>query len=64
VSDPTTTVQQQPIRQQGLIVRILTLPFRLIDVLCGSLLLSIAIECSGMFVVWPEQGWRQMRRSP
>nr|WP_256667646.1 TIGR03747 family integrating conjugative element membrane protein [Pseudomonas sp. Fl5BN2] len=32
--------------------------FHLFGVLCGSLLLSITIECLGMHFFWPEQGWQ------
>lgn len=58
MSDPAATVQRQQNRQQGLIASIITLPFRLFGVLCGSLLLCIVIECVGMHLFWPEQGWR------
>lgn len=58
MSDPAATAQRQQNRQQGLIAGIITLPFRLFGVLCGSLLLCIVIECVGMHLFWPEQGWR------
>lgn len=58
MSDPAATAQRQQNRQQGLIAGIITLPFRLFGVLCGSLLLCIVIECVGMHRFWPEQGWR------
>ncbi|TNL09648.1 TIGR03747 family integrating conjugative element membrane protein [Kosakonia cowanii] len=58
MSDPAATAQRQQSRQQGLIAGIITLPFRLFGVLCGSLLLCIVIECVGMNLFWPEQGWR------
>lgn len=48
MSDPAATAQRQQNRQQGLIAGIITLPFRLFGVLCGSLLLCIVIECVGM----------------
>lgn len=57
MSDPASTTQRQQAEQQGLFVRLLTFPFRLIGVLFGSLILSIAIECIGMYFIWPEQGW-------
>ncbi|KSQ24953.1 TIGR03747 family integrating conjugative element membrane protein [Pseudomonas aeruginosa] len=56
--DPATTAQRQQVRQRGLVARIVTLPFRMVGVLLGSLLLSILIECVGMHWFWPEQGWR------
>ncbi|RWT23352.1 TIGR03747 family integrating conjugative element membrane protein [Raoultella planticola] len=58
MSDPAATAQRQQNRQQGLIAGIITLPFRFFGVLCGSLLLCIVIECVGMHLFWPEQGWR------
>lgn len=58
MSDPAVAVQRQQVRQQGLIAGLVTLPFRLFGVLCGSLLLCIVIECIGMHFLWPEQGWR------
>ncbi|WP_437610029.1 TIGR03747 family integrating conjugative element membrane protein [Erwinia sp. V71] len=58
MSDPAATAQRQQNRQQGLIAGIITLPFRLFGVLCGSLLLCVVIECVGMHLFWPEQGWR------
>lgn len=58
MSDPAATAQRQQNRQQGLIASIITLPFRLFGVLCGSLLLCIVIECVGMHLFWPDQGWQ------
>lgn len=58
MSDPAATAQRQQTQQQGLIAGLITLPFRLFGVLCGSLLLCIAIECIGMHFLWPDQGWR------
>lgn len=58
MKDPAATAQRQQVRQQGLIAGVVTFPFRLFGVLCGSLLLSILIECVGMHLFWPEQGWR------
>lgn len=58
MSDPAVAAQRQQVRQQGLIASLITLPFRLFGVLCGSLLLCILIECIGMHFFWPEQGWR------
>jgi len=58
MSDPAVAAQRQQQGQQGLISSLVTLPFRLFGVLCGSLLLCILIECVGMHFFWPEQGWR------
>lgn len=58
MSDVAATAQRQQVRQQGFIVGLITLPFRCFGVLCGSLLLCIVVECVGMALFWPEQGWR------
>lgn len=58
MSDPAATAQRQQNRQKGLIASTITMPFRLFGVLCGSLLLCIVIECVGMHLFWPDQGWR------
>ncbi|MFW7269218.1 TIGR03747 family integrating conjugative element membrane protein [Gluconacetobacter sp. Hr-1-5] len=57
MSDPAATAQRAQQRQQSAVVSLVTLPFRFIGVLCGSLLLCVAIECVGMALFWPEQGW-------
>lgn len=44
-------------RSPGLISRIIAFPFHLFGALCGSLLLSILIECVGLHVFWHEQSW-------
>ncbi|MGP3790523.1 TIGR03747 family integrating conjugative element membrane protein [Pseudomonas sp. B392_1p] len=56
--DPANTAQRQQIQQRGLVANLITLPLRMLGVLLGSLLLSIIIECGGMHLFWPEQGWR------
>ena len=58
MSDPATTAQRQQTRQRSFVSSALTLPFRLFGVLCGSLLLCILVECVGMHLFWPEQGWQ------
>lgn len=58
MKDPAATTQQQRARQHGLIIGLITLPWRLFGVLVASLLLSIVIECVGMHLFWPDQGWR------
>jgi len=55
--DPAATAQRQQIRQQSLVITTITLPRRMLGVLMGSLLLSIVIECVGMYCLWPEQSW-------
>ncbi|MFZ4823942.1 TIGR03747 family integrating conjugative element membrane protein [Pseudomonas putida] len=58
MKDPAATTQREQTRQQGLLVGIVTLPLRMLGVLIGSLLLSLIIECVGMHLFWPDQGWR------
>ncbi len=58
MKDPIATTQREQSRQQGFLASIVTLPLRMFGVLIGSLLLSILIECVGMHLFWPEQGWR------
>jgi hypothetical protein len=58
VKEPAATTQQQRAHQHGLIIGLITLPWRLFGVLVASLLLSIVIECVGMHLFWPDQGWR------
>ncbi|WYX24918.1 TIGR03747 family integrating conjugative element membrane protein [Achromobacter xylosoxidans] len=62
MTDAAAAAQRQQVRQQSFIVGALTLPFRFLGVLCGSLLLSIVIECIGMHFFWPEQGWRHAQQ--
>lgn len=57
MTDPATTAQRQQAQQQGLIAQIVTLPFRLLGVLIGSLFLAVLIEWAGMLILWPDQGW-------
>ena len=57
MTDPATTAQRQQVQQQGLIAQILTLPFRFVGVLIGSLFLAVLIEWAGMLILWPDQGW-------
>ncbi|TPG90326.1 TIGR03747 family integrating conjugative element membrane protein [Pseudomonas caspiana] len=62
MSDPAATARHQQERQQGLLMGLVTLPFRFVGVLLGSLMLSIVIECAGMYFFWPEEGWRHSQR--
>lgn len=62
MSDPAVVAQREQVKQQGLIAGIITLPFRLFGVLCGSLLLSIAIECIGLHFFWSNESWHHAQR--
>lgn len=57
MSDPATTAQREQAQQQGLIAQIVTLPFRFVGVLIGSLFLAVLIEWVSMLILWPDQGW-------
>lgn len=57
MTDPATVAQRQQQRQQGLLAGLITLPFRFVGVLLGSLFLCIVIECVALHAIWPEQGW-------
>ena len=48
MKDAAPTAQREQNHRQGLIVGTITLPFRLLGVLIGSLLFSIVVECAGM----------------
>ena len=56
MKDAASTAQREQNQRQGLIVGTLTLPFRLLGVLIGSLLFSIVVECVGMHLFW-RQPW-------
>lgn len=58
MKEPAATAERQQARQRGLVASAVTLPWRLFGVLVASLLLSIVIECVGMHLFWPDQGWR------
>ncbi|MCD9007469.1 TIGR03747 family integrating conjugative element membrane protein [Luteimonas sp. XNQY3] len=61
MSDPAGAARQHQVRQRGLVANLVLLPFHLFGVLVGSLLLSIVIECIGMHLFWPDQGWHHAR---
>ncbi len=62
MKDAASTAQREQNQRQGLIVGTITLPFRLLGVLIGSLLFSIVIECVGMHLFWQDQGWRHSQQ--
>jgi len=62
MKDAASTAQREQNQRQGLIVGTITLPFRLLGVLIGSLLFSIVVECVGMHLFWKDQGWRHSRQ--
>ncbi|WP_186207368.1 TIGR03747 family integrating conjugative element membrane protein [Burkholderia gladioli] len=62
MTDAAVAAQRQQTRQQGLLASLVTLPFRFIGVMLGSLMLCIVIECIGMHFFWPAQGWHHAER--
>ena len=62
MSDAAATAQREQNERQGLIIGAITLPFRLLGVLIGSLLFSIVVECVGMHLFWKDQGWRHAQQ--
>src|SRR3546814_9445057 len=62
MKDAASTAQREQNQRQGLIVGTITLPFRLLGVLIGSLLFSIVVECIGMHLFWKDQGWRHSQQ--
>ncbi|MEP7248005.1 MAG: TIGR03747 family integrating conjugative element membrane protein, partial [Gammaproteobacteria bacterium] len=62
MSDPARPAERQQAQQQGLIAGLITLPIRLFGVLCGSLLLSVVIECLCMHFFWPQERWHHAER--
>lgn len=52
-----TTNQQQAAKPKTLIGKAISLPFAILGILIGSLLLSVIVECLGVYFLWPELGW-------
>jgi len=57
MSNTAATAERQQNTRQGLLARLVGLPFQLFGVLVGSLLLSVIVECAGMHLFWKDQGW-------
>jgi integrating conjugative element membrane protein (TIGR03747 family) len=58
MADPAVVAERQQAQSRSLILSLITLPFHGFGALCGSLLVSILIECLGVHFFWPDQGWR------
>lgn len=41
---------------------LVTAPLQAFGILCGSLLVSILVECIGMSLLWPDDGWHHAKR--
>lgn len=52
-----TQQEQSTGKPKTLIGKLLSLPFTIFGILCGSLILSIIIECLGVYLFWQDQGW-------
>jgi integrating conjugative element membrane protein, PFL_4697 family len=57
MSETSNSNNQQAAKPQTLIGKVVSLPFTLFGILCGSLLLSIFVECLGLYFLWPDEGW-------
>lgn len=57
MADSATGAKRESTRPPGLIVSLVTLPFRVFGALCGSLLLSILAEWLGMHFIWRAASW-------
>lgn len=53
----TENTQQTAAKPKTLVGKVISLPFALFGILCGSLLLSILFEWIGLYFFWSEQGW-------
>ncbi|MGH8301835.1 MAG: TIGR03747 family integrating conjugative element membrane protein [Steroidobacteraceae bacterium] len=62
MDDPAAAAERQAARPQGVVVGLVTLPFRVFGALCASLLLSVLLEWIGMHFWWPAQGWHHAQR--
>lgn len=59
--DSSAATRSDP-RRRTFVGRLVTLPFQAFGILCGSLLLSILIECIGMHWFWTEESWHHAQR--
>lgn len=62
MGDPATAARRQQAGQQSWLAQLLTLPFRFLGVLLGSLLLSVLIECVGMHLFWQDESWHHAEK--
>jgi len=63
MSAPVATAQKQQAAPKSLFAAIVTLPLTIFGILCGSLLLSIIVECVLVQIFWkndygPNEGWQ------
>lgn len=51
------TTPQATNKPKTLIGKLISLPFAIFGIVCGSLFLSIIVEWLGIYFIYPEQGW-------
>lgn len=59
--DSSASMRSDP-RRRTFVGWLVTLPLQAFGILCGSLLLSILIECIAVHWLWPEESWRHAQR--
>lgn len=55
---PVDTAERTQEKRQGLIGKTISLPFRILAILLGSLLLSLILEWIGLSFFWFDEGWK------
>ncbi|MDR0770558.1 MAG: TIGR03747 family integrating conjugative element membrane protein [Burkholderiales bacterium] len=55
-------VERPPEQRKGLIAFVLSLPFKILGLLLGSLILSFILEYIGLAFFWKEEGWHHSHR--
>lgn len=63
MSETDSSHSQTAAKPKTLIGKIISLPFTVFGILCGSLFLSIIVECLGIYWVWPEEGWHHAEQT-
>ncbi|WP_122339480.1 TIGR03747 family integrating conjugative element membrane protein [Pseudomonas caricapapayae] len=61
MADMAKTADRQQVQQSGWFVSTLTLPFRFLAVMFGSLFISVVFEWIGLYFFWGDQGWHHAR---
>jgi integrating conjugative element membrane protein (TIGR03747 family) len=62
MADPASTAPGERGHRRGGLTGWIAFPFQLFGMLCGSLLLSIVIECVGMHFFWERERWHHAER--
>jgi integrating conjugative element membrane protein (TIGR03747 family) len=61
MSGDASSLTRDP-RRRTFVGWLVTLPLQAFGILCGSLLLSILIECIGVHWFWPEESWHHAQQ--